>query len=189
MGRQQTTKKVKVVGQETYINARTGELEEMTVISKEERDFNFHKVWMKSFLSTLEMVGSRKSRVAFWIVDNITRENMLPFTYRQIATKTETSIDTVTKTMNVLLETGFLKKLNQGCYLVNPDVVFKGTRAGRLNVLTKYRDAETYTQDQPTLQEQLDNVLASIQTLTAKAAQLTAQIQQLEGPQQEEIAS
>ena len=36
-----TRKKVKVVGTETYINQKTGELQEMQVIDIEERDANF----------------------------------------------------------------------------------------------------------------------------------------------------
>ena len=38
---QTTTKRVKVVGTEEYINTRTGELEQMQVTSIEDRDFNF----------------------------------------------------------------------------------------------------------------------------------------------------
>ena len=41
-----TRKKVKVIGTETYINQQTGELQEMQVIDIEERDANFHKLWL-----------------------------------------------------------------------------------------------------------------------------------------------
>ncbi|WP_281042436.1 replication/maintenance protein RepL, partial [Selenomonas infelix] len=41
-----TRKKVKVVGTETYIKQDTGELREMQVIDIEERDANFHKLWL-----------------------------------------------------------------------------------------------------------------------------------------------
>ena len=46
-----TRKKVKVVGTETYINQKTGELQEMQVIDIEERDANFHKLWLDTFFS------------------------------------------------------------------------------------------------------------------------------------------
>ena len=59
---QTTEKKVKVIGTQLYINATTGELEEMQVTSIENRDFNFTKVWMKNFIATLELVGNQKSK-------------------------------------------------------------------------------------------------------------------------------
>ncbi|WP_281042439.1 replication/maintenance protein RepL [Selenomonas infelix] len=45
-----TRKKVKVVGTETYIKQDTGELREMQVIDIEERDANFHKLWLGHIL-------------------------------------------------------------------------------------------------------------------------------------------
>ena len=45
-----TRKRVKVVGTETYIKQDTGELREMQVIDIEERDANFHKLWLGHIL-------------------------------------------------------------------------------------------------------------------------------------------
>lgn len=181
MGRQQTTKKVKYIGTQEYINTTTGEVESFQVTSVEERDFNFTKIWMKSFLATLDLVGNAKTRVAYWLIDNITKENMLPYTYRQIATATGYSLDTVTKTMSVLLEADFLKKLNQGCYIINPDIMFKGTRPARLNALTQYHTAES--RQELSLEEQLRNVLQTIERLTARANSLSAKIQEAQAAQ------
>lgn len=175
MGKQQTGKKVKVVGTEQYINARTGEIEEFVVTDVQERDFNFTKVWMRNFLATLELVGNAKTKVAYWVVDHVTKENMLPYTYRQIVTATGLSLDTVSATMSVLQEALFLKKLNAGCYIVNPDIVFKGARTERLNALTTFHETAI---EEPSLEKQLQNLLATIQTLTRKAEQLSAKIKQ-----------
>ena len=41
-----TRKKVKIVGRENYINQNTGEIKEMKIINIEERDANFHKIWL-----------------------------------------------------------------------------------------------------------------------------------------------
>ena len=45
-----TRKKVKVIGTETYIKQSTGEIEEMQVMKIEERDANFHKLWLEHIL-------------------------------------------------------------------------------------------------------------------------------------------
>lgn len=135
-----TRKKVKVIGTESYINRATGEIQNMQVIQIEERDANFHKLWLEHILQTLDIIGNQKTKLAFWILDNLDRENKITMTYRQISEKSGMSYQTVYRTMNALLDSNFLVKINGGSYRVNPDVVFKGGKTDRLNVLLKYRD-------------------------------------------------
>lgn len=169
------TKKIKIIGTQDYINTSTGELVQMQVQSIEERDFNFSKVWMRDFLMKLEIIGNAKTHIAFWIIDNIDKENQLTFTYRQIAEETKTSSKTVTRTMQILMEANFLKQKNQGCYILNPNIVFKGTQMARLNVLTQYQSLGQ-TENQPSEEEQLKNLLKSIEALTRQANQLSEKI-------------
>lgn len=175
-GSQTTIKKTKLLGTQEYINASTGELVAMQVTSVEERDFNFSKVWMRSFLTTLDLVGNAKTKVAYWIIDHIDRMNQLTYTYRQMAEETGMSLDTVTATMKALLEADFLRRKNQGCYIVNPNVIYKGTHNARLNVLTQYGDLEREKSTPPTPEEQLQNLLETIKRLTDKATQLQEEI-------------
>ena len=137
-----TSKKVKVIGTQQYINANTGELEDFHVKSLQDRDFNFTKVWLNSILQTLDMLGNQKTKVAYHIIDNLNKENQYIGTQRQIAEKTGISLKTVSVTMKALLNADFLRNLNSGVYCVNPDVLFKGTRPARLNVLQQYNKAE-----------------------------------------------
>lgn len=134
----QTSKKVKVVGHAEYTNNSTGEIEDFQVVRMEDRDFNFHKIWLEHIINSLDLIGNQKTRLAFWILDNLDRENKLTMTYRQIAEKSGISLDTVRVTMKALIESNFLQRINQGAYRVNPDTVFKGSRNGRLNVLYQY---------------------------------------------------
>lgn len=171
-----TSKKVKVIGTQSYVNADTGELVEMQVTSVEERDFNFSKVWMRSFLTTLDLVGNAKTKTAYWIIDNLDRENQLTYTYRQIADAMGVSLDTVNATMKALLQADFLRRKNQGCYIVNPNVIFKGTRSGRMNVLTQFG---ALTKDKPaeiTPQEKYDQLVSSAQALLAEAEKIKAKM-------------
>lgn len=135
-----TSKKVKVVGHEQYINANTGELEDFQVMSIEDRDFNFHKVWLEHIINSIDLIGNQKTKLAFWILDNLDRENKLTMTYRQISEKSGIAYQTVSLTMKALIESNFLQAINRGAYRVNPDVVFRGTRNGRLNVLYQYNE-------------------------------------------------
>lgn len=137
-----TTKKVKVIGREQYINKETGLLEDFQVVSVEDRDFNFHKVWLESIINSMDLLGNQKTRLAFWIIQHLNKENQLVMTQRQISEKSGISLKTVSVTMKTLLDSNFLRKINGGAYCVNPDVLFKGSRNGRMNVLIQYNSLE-----------------------------------------------
>ena len=137
-----TRKAVKVVGTEQYINTSTGELEDMSVINVEERDFNFHKLWLHNVLNAIDLIGNQKVKLAFWIIEHLDYENKLTYTFRQIAEETGISLDTISRTMKALMECDFLRKKHSGCYIVNPDILYKGRHQGRMNVLIKYQDTK-----------------------------------------------
>lgn len=185
INKQITNKKVKFKGTETFINSSTGELVEMQVTDIEERDFNFHKLWLKNIINTLDLVGNQKTRLAFWIVEHLDKENQLTLTYRQICEeykKTENqtiSLDTVAKTMTILLNSDFMRRKNGGCYIVNPDIVFKGTRTGRLNVLNQYRQAEKVTVEL-TKEQEIKNLTENMNALQKAMERTLERIQALQ---------
>lgn len=62
-------------------------------------------------------------------------------TQRQIADKTGIARGTITTTLKALIDSNFLIMRQAGVYQVNPDVLFKGGKNARMNVLLQYRDA------------------------------------------------
>lgn len=136
------SKKVKVIGQQDYINPDTGEFVSMNVISIQERDFNFHKIWLEHVFNSLGLIGNQKTRLAFWIIDHLDSENKLCLTYRQIVDSTGISYQTVAFTMKSLMECNFLVRINSGTYQVNPSVIWKGSHSSRMNVLYQYQDVK-----------------------------------------------
>lgn len=170
---QTTSKKVKYVGTEHFINAETGELQEMQVTSIEDRDFNFSKVWMRNFIATLDIVGNQKTKLCFWIIDNVDKNNVLIGTYRTIADKSGISLDTVRITMKILLDADFMRKEQNGVYIINPDIVFKGKHNARMNILNQYNTVERITMSD---EEKLSNLVESIRELTKRAEALQAKI-------------
>ncbi|MBQ9199604.1 MAG: replication/maintenance protein RepL [Lachnospiraceae bacterium] len=136
----QTSKKQKLIGIQEYLNPDTGELIPMQVVSVEERDFNFHKVWLQHLVDSLDGISNQKLRLAFWIIENLNKENQLIMTQRIISEKSGMSLDTVSKTMKALQESepAFLVKINSGAYMVNPNVIWKGSHASRMGVVFDY---------------------------------------------------
>lgn len=135
-----TTKKQKFVGIREFIDAETGEIVPMQVNNIEERDFNFHKFWLKNFIEGVDGITNKKMKLAFWIIDNLNSENQLLYTFQQMAEKTGLSYDTVIKTMRELQkgDPPFLKKLHAGLYQVNPDIIYKGNHRNRMGIIYQF---------------------------------------------------
>ena len=133
-----TRKKVKVIGLKEYIDPETGEIVRMSVTSIQERDANFHKIWLGHIIQALDLVGNTKIKLITFILENIDKENKLVMTQRQIAKKSGFSLGTTVETLRLLREANFLTKINIGAYRVNSDIIWKGGSEERLNVLIQY---------------------------------------------------
>lgn len=153
MAKKSTRRKVKVIGTQEYINKDTGEVEEMQVTNIEERDANFHKLWLGHIIDALDLVGNKKLKVVTFIMQNLTSENLFLMTQRELSEKLGVSLQTIQATIRALQEADFLKIIRNGTYQVNPDVIFKGGKGQRLNVLIKYKDLNIKAKEQPPQEE------------------------------------
>lgn len=140
----QTTKKQKFVGYKELVDPKTGEKYPMQMNVIEDRDFNFHKVWMQHLINSLDDISNQKLKLAFWIIDNLDKENQLVMTQRKMAEKSGISYQTVSRTIKLLCTPTnkdtkpFLQKINGGAYRVNPEVLFKGSHGNRMGICYEY---------------------------------------------------
>ena len=144
-----TNKKVRkktqtIVGTQRYINADTGEILETTVIEKEvDRDFNFHKIWLNDLMSVLNLIGGKKLDILKYLLSEMrTQDNTISVTYRQIEKELNTSQKTIAETMKILQEANFITKVQNGLYMVNPDVIVRGNGKKRDALMIKYVEAK-----------------------------------------------
>ena len=75
--------------------------------------------------------------------------------------------------MQILLEVDFIRRINQGCYQINPNILFNGPRNARLNVLQTYTSTAHVTPK--TKKEKLADVDAAIKELNATRASILAE--------------
>ncbi len=139
-----TTKVQKFTRTKTYTDNETGEVIPVVESKVEQRDFNFHKLWLQNMITSMTDITNKKMQLAFWIIEHLNRENQLVYTQRQMAEATGLSRDTVRLTMASLVKSDFLRRINTGCYMVNPNIVFKGTVGARMGLVFDYSgcDAE-----------------------------------------------
>lgn len=158
-----TRKKAKVIGYQKLFT-EDGTIVECQVMNIEERDANFHKIWLGHIIQSLDLIGNQKIRLANFILQNLDSDNKLIMTQRKMAEKSNISYFTVAETMKALQEANFLTKINSGAYQVNPDIIFKGGKGNRMNVLLQYNQAKTeaaatkITQDTNVQMSLIDNI-------------------------------
>lgn len=136
-----TRKLLKIAGVEKYINSSTGEVVEMKVEGFEMRDFNFTKIWLKPFLEILcdEEVSMSNTRIKFfaWLIERMNRENEISMTIKGMVKASGISTQVVVDVLKALKRLDFIKKV-QTVYIINPDIIFKGSTKLRQEVREKY---------------------------------------------------
>lgn len=154
--------KTRVIGTQQYVNVNTGELREMQVIESTEdnKDFNFHKLFMRDFIRAIDIISNKKTKICYWIIDNINKDNQLLYSYRQISEITGISYSVVAETVKALLDADFLRKYGK-VLIVNPDIIFKGSAIRRANILHTYSQAER-GDEQADLQVRISNLQNTI---------------------------
>lgn len=130
---------IKVVGGETYINQRTGEIVETQTVIRG-GDFDFHKIWLGHVLDAIDQVGNVKIRVLNHILRNMDGQNRYIGTITSIAADVGVSARTVGELLRRLEEADFIVRVQSGVIRVNPKGLFKGGSNKRMNVLIKYRE-------------------------------------------------
>lgn len=137
-----TRQATKFHGTQEYINKNTGEIIPMEVISIEERDANFEKLWLGNVIQALDMLGSQKVKVLCYLMEKKNKENRIIGTQRKIAEQTGVSLRIVSQTIKALQQADFLQMEQQGVYQINPNCIFKGGKKERFNVLYQYHSIQ-----------------------------------------------
>lgn len=133
-------KKTKIIGTEEVIIKETGEKKKIIYqeVDEYEKDSNFYKVFLNNFSNALSVVANQKTKLVLWILENITKNNLLLYTYRQISDETGISYATVAETMKTLQNADFMRKHSTSYYMINPDIIFKGKLNRRCFALDSY---------------------------------------------------
>ncbi len=187
--RQETIKRVRsvarrtrLVGTQDMINATTGEIVECNIVQMEEKDFNFQKLWLGHILEAIDEIGNAKMKVLMYLLNKRDKgNNAVIRTAEGIAHDVGVSRQTVGETLKILEQHGIIKRVTGAVYL-NPDVIFKGGKDKRLNVLLQYRELDDDDEQDEPLQEQ-DHEMKQKNTpeyLKKRKARLLAELAELE---------
>ena len=105
---------------------------------------NFWKCYLKEFLSVLKSLdgNGKQLKVLIYILENLRPgTNEFNGTYDRIVAGTGCCRQTVSAAMNNLREHDFIRKDQNGVWIVNPDVLMKGNDCKRSQLTASYRNA------------------------------------------------
>lgn len=108
---------------------------------------NFWKCYLMDFLSVLGIIDSKQLDVFIYIAENTNQgNNMFIGTYSKIAKDVGVCRQTIATIMKKLQENNFIKKVQNGVWLVNPNILMKGNDHKRQILLSYYESDEPASQ-------------------------------------------
>lgn len=104
---------------------------------------NFWKVYLMDFLTVLGIIDSKQLDVFIYIIENTNQStNLFIGTYDKIAKDVNVSRPTIAKLMKKLQGNKFIKKVQNGVWLVNPNILMRGSDKKRQILLSYYQADE-----------------------------------------------
>ena len=139
-----------LVGQKKreLVDTQTGEVIWVDQITKRTYGTkNFWKCYLMDFLTVLGIIDSKQLDVFIYIVENTSQgNNMFIGTYSKIAKDVGVCRHTIATIMKKLQENNFIKKVQNGVWLVNPNILMKGNDTKRQILLSYYESEEPVDQ-------------------------------------------
>lgn len=134
-----------LIGQQRkrLIDQDTGEVIEVDQITKRALgQKQFWKIYLMDFLQVLGGFEYKQLDVLVYILEHTDSSTNTFFgTYRKIAEKCNVSVDTVSRTIKLLLEREFIKKIQNGVYQVSPTIMMKGSEHKKSLLLNYFDDS------------------------------------------------
>ncbi|VYT61407.1 replication protein [Clostridium paraputrificum] len=126
--------------QRELIDTETGELIHVDQITKRTYGTkNFWKCYLMDFLTVLGIIDSKQLDIFIYICENTNQTtNMFIGTYKKIAEDVKCSSATIATIMKKLQANNFIKKVQNGVWLVNPNILMKGNDTKRQILLSYY---------------------------------------------------
>ena len=130
------------MGSQRLIDEQTGEVIEVDKLYRKQTSGNFVKAYIVQLISMLDMIGGKKLKIVNYILDNVhLSNNIIVTTTREIAKATNTSTQTVTRTLKILEEGNIIKR-RTGALMLNPELLMRGDDQKQKYLLLEFGNFE-----------------------------------------------
>ena len=104
---------------------------------------NFWKMYLMDFLTVLGIIDSKQLDIFIYIVENTNQSNNIFIgTYDKISADVGVCRQTIAKIMRKLQDNKFIRKVQNGVWFVNPNILMKGNDQKRQILLSYYESEE-----------------------------------------------
>lgn len=126
------------------VDQDTGELIEVDQITKRALgQKQFWKIYLMDFLQVLGGFEYKQLDVLIYILEHTeAANNTFIGTYRSLESNVGVCYDTVRRTMTLLQDKGFMRKISNGVYQVSPTIMMKGSEHKKSLLLNYFADEE-----------------------------------------------
>lgn len=108
---------------------------------------SFWKCYLMDFLTVLGIIDNKQVDIFIYIVENTNQSNNLFIgTYKKISKDCNCCEATIAKIMKKLVANGFIKKVQNGVWMVNPNILMRGNDTKRQILLSYYQEEEPIEQ-------------------------------------------
>lgn len=162
-------------GELQLTNISTNQVTELEFRSKNNRrsDINFHKIWLKDLAKVLSILGNQKIKLLSYIFENMDYNNKIIGSIRTLAEKLNMSNETVSSTLRALKKNDTIRQLEEGVFMLNPDLLVKGDSLRRQILRGEYYGYKVpellTTQDiEDICEEDLEALIGTLEESTLK---------------------
>ena len=134
--------------QRTLVDVETGIPMEVTQVTKlRYGSKHFWKCYMKEFIDVMLSLSGKQFTVFTYIVQYINpSDNRFICTYDKIMKETDSCRQTVASTMKKLQKKNFIRKVQNGVWIINPKILMKGNDIKQNMLLKDFNQAIPYTE-------------------------------------------
>lgn len=127
-------------GLSRWQNLDTGEILEATEVIKKVGRTGFMITYLSAIINLIETLGNKKMQVVKYILANMEKSNnTIIITTRELADKSNTSIQTVTETLKILEKANIIKR-RTGAIMVHSDLVHRGSGEKEKALITRFQE-------------------------------------------------
>lgn len=119
------------VGQDIWINERTGEKITFNQIIKKTSGNEFMITYLSTMINLIDRLGNKKMQVVKYILENMDKStNTLIITTRELSNKTKVSKPVVLDTLKILEDAKIIAR-RTGSIMIHSDLVHRGNEKKR----------------------------------------------------------
>ena len=124
------------------VDSNTGEIVPVLKVNKKfYGNTGFDKCFVKEMLAAYDVIQNKQVAVVTHIYNNMSRaDNMFVGTYKKIAQAVGVSEPTIASIMKKLQEINIIRKVQNGVWQINPQVVVRGSETKRKALIMMYEN-------------------------------------------------